>query len=156
MLKIQLTQPSPDQSAHPTPISGPTLADLSRNASVISSDSGSSSASSLGLKTPPRPRPVRTFSSPRSRSPHSPTTPRRPPIYLSKELGVPEDESDGLHDLMPSTSSRVQSRAQSKTRSRNSSVNGRGLSAEDFQLGDTLGEGSYSTVRSIALVCGPY
>lgn len=141
MLKIQFTQPSPEQSAQPTP----TLADLSRNASVISSGSSSSSASSLVLKTPPRPRPVRTFSSPRSRSPHSPATPRpRPLPYLAKEL-VPEDPSDSLYDLKPTTSSRVQSRAQSKAGSRNSSVNGR-FTADDFQLGDTLGEGSYSSV----------
>jgi 3-phosphoinositide dependent protein kinase-1 len=142
MLKIQLTQPSSEQSAQQTP----SLADLSRNASVISSGSSSSSTSSLVLKTPPRPRPIRTFSSPRSRSPHSPGTPRLRPPYLAKELAVPEDPSDGLHDLKPGNSSRVQSRAQSKNRSRNSSVNGR-FSIDDFQLGETLGEGSYSIVR---------
>jgi 3-phosphoinositide dependent protein kinase-1 len=149
MLAIHLTKPSPEQSAQ----ASPTLADLSRNTSVISSGSSSSSASSLVLKTPPRPRPVRNFSSPRSRSPHSPATPRasRPPPYLSKELGLLEDPSDRLYDLKPATSSRVQSRAQSKTRSRNSSVNGR-VSADDFQLGDTLGEGSYSSVSHMFFI----
>ena len=137
MLQIQLTQPSPEQSTPTTP----TLADLSRNASVISTSSSSSSSSSFVM--PVRPRPIRTFSSPRSRSPHPPATPRasRPPQYLSKELGLPDPDEDPRH----SPSRGVQSRAQS--RSRTNSVNGR-FGADDFSFGDILGEGSYSTVRN--------
>ncbi|KAF9648600.1 kinase-like protein [Thelephora ganbajun] len=137
MIQIQLTQPSPEQSAATTP----TLADLSRNASVISTSSSSSSSSSLVM--PVRPRPIRTFSSPRSRSPHTPATPRatRPPQYLSKELGLPDSDEDPRH----SPSRGAQSRAHSRTRSRTNSVNGR-FGADDFNFGDILGEGSYSTV----------
>ena len=139
MLQIQLTQPSPEQSTATTP----TLADLSRNASVISTSSSSSSSS---LVMPVRPRPIRTFSSPRSRSPHPPSTPRasRPPQYLSKELGIPDPDEDPRH----SPSRGVGSRAQSRTRSRTNSVNGR-FGADDFNFGDILGEGSYSTVRNM-------
>lgn len=138
MLQIQLTQPSPDQSTAATP----TLADLSRNASVISTSSSSSSSSSLVM--PVRPRPIRTFSSPRSLSPHAPATPRatRPPQYLSKELGIPDPDEDPRH----SPTRPLQSRAQSKTRSRANSLNGK-FGADDFNFGDILGEGSYSTVR---------
>ena len=42
------------------------------------------------------------------------------------------------------------SRANSKSKSRSSSANGR-LSADDFEFGDILGEGSYSTVRLMPL-----
>ncbi|KAI0958424.1 hypothetical protein AcV7_004251 [Taiwanofungus camphoratus] len=141
MLKIQVSSPSPDSSNQTTP----TLADLSRNASVISSSSSSSSTSDLTLQTPARPRPLRTFSSPRtnvrSRSPQSPTTPRgsRPPPYLARELGLASDEEDGSSELRPPPGSRAQSK------SRNSSVNGRG-GAEDFEYKRELGEGSYSYV----------
>ncbi|KAI0695936.1 kinase-like domain-containing protein [Cerioporus squamosus] len=134
MLKLQLTTPSPD-STHPAT---PTLAELSRNASVISSSSSNSSTADLTLQTPSRPRPLRNFSAPRtnlrSPSPQSPTTPRgsRPPAYLTRELGYPEDE------LRPPAS-----RGQSK--SRNSSVNGR-ISVDDFEFKEELGQGSYSTV----------
>ena len=136
MLQIQLTQPSPEPSAATTP----TLADLSRNASVISTSSSSSSSSFV---MPVRPRPIRTFSSPRSRSPHAPATPRasRPPQYLSKELGIPDPDEDPRH----SPSRGVQSRAPSRPRSRTNSVNGK-FGADDFNFGDILGEGSYSTV----------
>ncbi|EIW62607.1 kinase-like protein [Trametes versicolor FP-101664 SS1] len=136
MLKLQVSSPSPDTS-HPAT---PTLAELSRNASVISSSSSSSTVD-LPLPTPVRPRPMRNFSAPRtnlrSRSPHSPTTPRgsRPPAYLTRELGVQEDDQTALKPPA--------SRAPSK--SRNSSVNGR-LTADDFEFLDELGEGSYSTV----------
>ncbi|CDO69253.1 hypothetical protein BN946_scf185042.g155 [Trametes cinnabarina] len=137
MLKLQVSSPSPDTS-HPAT---PTLAELSRNASVISSSSSSSSTVDIPLQTPVRPRPLRNFSAPRtnlrSRSPQSPTTPRgsRPPAYLTRELGVPDDDQAPLKPPA--------SRAQSK--SRNSSVNGR-LTADDFEFLDELGEGSYSTV----------
>lgn len=140
MLHIQVTASTPS----PQPERQPTLADLSRNASVISSSSSSSSTSSLVMSTP-RPRPVRTFSSPRSRSRETPSTPRstRPPAYLTRELGlangtVPESYEDMRR--------RAQSRSQSRARSRNSSV-GLRVSADDFRFEETLGEGSYSTVR---------
>ncbi|OSD03907.1 kinase-like protein [Trametes coccinea BRFM310] len=138
MLKLQVSSPSPD-TTHPAT---PTLAELSRNASVISSSSSSSSTVDIPLQTPVRPRPLRNFSAPRtnlrSRSPQSPTTPRgsRPPAYLTRELGIPDDDQAAV--LKPPAS-----RAQSK--SRNSSVNGR-LTADDFEFLDELGEGSYSTV----------
>ncbi|KAL6308099.1 kinase-like domain-containing protein [Sparassis latifolia] len=137
MLKVQLSSPSPDGPLQTTP----SLADLSRNASVISSSSSSSSTSDLTLQSPERPRPLRTFSSPRSRSPQSPSTPRgsRPPAYLARELGLAEHNDDRPAELRPPAS-----RAPSKSRS--SSVNGRNA-ADDYEFGRVLGEGSYSTVR---------
>ncbi|KAJ7647509.1 kinase-like protein [Roridomyces roridus] len=105
----------------------PSLADLSRNASVIST----SSTDSDQELTLPRPRPIRTFSAPRSRSPQSPTTrgaSRPPPSYLSRELGYAEPE--------PTPPSKPKS----------TSIPGR-ASLQDFQFGSTLGEGSYSTVK---------
>ncbi len=119
------------------PTHKPSLADLSRNASVISSSSSSSSTTSLVL--PIRPRAIRTFSSPRSRSPSGPPTPKayRPPAYITRELGIADQPYDVLSG---------RSRANSKSKSRSSSANGR-LSADDFEFGDVLGEGSYSTVR---------
>ncbi|TBU41669.1 kinase-like protein [Dichomitus squalens] len=137
MLKLQVTSPSPDTTLPATP----TLAELSRNASVISSSSSNSSAPDLTLTTPVRPRPIRNFSAPRTnlreRSPHSPTSPLgpRPPPYLTKELGYPED--DGMPLRPPA------SRGQSK--SRNSSVTGR-MTVDDFEFMEELGQGSYSTV----------
>jgi hypothetical protein len=123
------------------PTHKPSLADLSRNASVISSSSSSSSTTSLVL--PVRPRPVRAFSSPRSRSPGGPPTPKasRPPAYITRELGI----ADQPYDMLSG-----RSRANSKSKSRSSSANGR-LSADDFEFGDILGEGSYSTVRLMPL-----
>jgi hypothetical protein len=137
------------QSPEPTFFS--TLADLSRNASVISSSSDSETSTSTVLRTP-RPRPTRTFSSPRSRSPHSPTlqSVRPPPAYLTRELGV----SDGAEnrDLVPESvaaprQGHPRSKSRKPSRSRNPSANTR-LSAQDFVFGETLGEGSYSTVRT--------
>ncbi|THH00796.1 hypothetical protein EW026_g1788 [Hermanssonia centrifuga] len=77
----------------------------------------------------------------RSRSPQSPRTPKgsRPPAYLARELGVPEEDDKPTELRAPPTPSRGQSR------SRNSSINGR-ISADDFEFGRVLGEGSYSTV----------
>ncbi|KAH7888305.1 kinase-like protein [Phlebopus sp. FC_14] len=135
-----------DPSTQPSePPFVPTLADLSRNASVISSSSDSESNPSILLKTP-RPRPTRTFSSPRSRSPHSSTSQsvRPPPAYLTRELGL----TDENRDVVPETVSRVaQARSKSRKRSgsRNPSANTR-ISAQDFIFAETLGEGSYSTV----------
>ncbi|KAH0827309.1 kinase-like protein [Lanmaoa asiatica] len=134
---------------YPEPTFPPTLADLSRNASVISSSSDSETSTSTVLRTP-RPRPTRTFSSPRSRSPHSPTsqTVRPPPAYLTRELGV----SDGAanRDLVPESvlphrQGQPRSKSRKRSRSQNPSANTR-LSAQDFVFGETLGEGSYSTV----------
>ncbi|KZT65974.1 kinase-like protein [Daedalea quercina L-15889] len=145
MLKIEVSSPSPESSSLQTT---PTLADLSRNASVISSSSSSSSTSDLTLQTPVRPRPMRTFSSPRTgmrsrtRSPQSPSTPRssRPPAYLARELGLADERDDGPSELRPPSS-------RNPSQSRNSSVNGRvATTADDFEFGRVLGEGSYSTV----------
>ncbi|KAF8262874.1 kinase-like domain-containing protein [Lactarius quietus] len=131
MITVEPPTPSPELPQHK-----PSLADLSRNASVLSSSSSSSSTTSLVL--PVRPRPTRTFSSPRSRSPGGPPTPKasRPPAYITRELGIAEQPLDSPAN---------RSRANSKSKSRSSSANGR-LSADDFEFGDILGEGSYSTV----------
>ncbi|TCD69268.1 pkb-activating kinase-like protein [Steccherinum ochraceum] len=140
-------QVSRTETLEPQPT--PSLADLSRNASVISSSSSSSSVSDLTVQIPIRPRPQRTFSSPqrplRSRSPQSPATPRgsRPPAYLARELGIAEDSDDSPTAPRPPEIQPAASRAQSKPRS--SSVNGRGVSASDFKFGKQLGQGSYST-----------
>lgn len=137
MISLEPPAPSPE-----LPTLKPSLADLSRNASVISSESSSSSSTSLVL--PVRPRPIRTFSSPRSRSPGGPPTPKasRPPAYITRELGLSDQHVDALSG---------RSRANSKSKSRSNSANGR-LSAEDFEFGDVLGEGSYSTVRNHILL----
>ncbi|KAK7692547.1 hypothetical protein QCA50_004177 [Cerrena zonata] len=139
MLKIQVSSPSPDAN----PLHVPSLADLSRNASVISSSSSSSSVTDLTVQTPVHTRPNRTFSSPRirSKSPQSPSTPRgsKPPAYLARELGIVEDSEDKPSELKPPAS-------RAPSRSRNSSVNGR-ISVNDFEFGRVLGEGSYSEVR---------
>lgn len=143
MLKLQVSSSSPD-----TTLPAPTLAELSRNASVISSSSSNSSCPDLTQTTPVRPRPLRNFSAPRtnlrSRSPRSPTTPHRtrPPAYLTKELGYPENDPVPLR---PSPS-----RTQSK--SRNSSVTGR-MTVDDFEFMEELGQGSYSTVSPPVRVC---
>ncbi|GJE95514.1 kinase-like protein [Phanerochaete sordida] len=139
MLKLQVSPPSAQDGQ-------PSLADLSRNASVISSSSSSSSTSDLTVQTPVRPRPTRTFTSPqraplRSRSPQSPQTPRgsRPPQYLARELGIDSEGHDRPGELRPPAPPRGPSR------SRQSSVNAR-VGADDFEFGRVLGEGSYSTV----------
>ncbi|KAI0316253.1 kinase-like domain-containing protein [Amylostereum chailletii] len=142
MIQLESISPSRDSS------SVPTLADLSRNASVISTSSNSSSSTASLLLTPPRrPRPIRTFSSPRSQSPGGPTTPRasRPPAYITRELGLaeePQEPSRAAELTLP------RSRAPSKSKSRSSSANGR-TSVEDYEFGEVLGEGSYSTVMHV-------
>ncbi|KAF8157709.1 kinase-like domain-containing protein [Mycena galopus ATCC 62051] len=91
---------------------------------------------------PPRPRPTRTFSAPRSRSPQSPTTrsaSRPPPSYLSRELG---------YDESPPSPSVPKGKPAAKPVSRPAAK----PSLHDFQFGRTLGEGSYSTVNAL-LVC---
>ncbi|KAK0504969.1 kinase-like protein [Armillaria luteobubalina] len=123
MLQHAATNSSPDPPS-------PSLADLSRRASVISTSSSDTGHVSAVLTTP-RPRPIRTFSAPRSASP-LPATPRtsRPPSYLTRELAV------SAETLEP-RKARSTSRAPSKSR---------GPTIEDFNVGETLGEGSYSTV----------
>ena len=133
MIRVEVSQASPQPSFQPS------LADLSRNASVISSSSSSDSTSSLILNAP-RPRPVRTFSSPRARSPQAASrNPSRPPSYLTGNIGRRDDGS-------PATVDARRNAAGTRSQSRNRSVNGR-LSAQDFEFGEELGEGSYSTVR---------
>src|SRR5882757_4428232 len=126
----------------------PTLADLSRNASVISS------SSDTDLESPPsellkitRPRPVRTFSSPRSRSPQpKAAVPARPPNYLTRELGVTSHPPPEPAQLQRQTKDRSKSRKRSREGSRARSANGRFGGAQEFSFVDILGEGSYSTV----------
>lgn len=101
------------------------LSELSRNASAISTSSSDSTSSPL---LTPRPRPARTFSAPRSQSPHSGSPrPTNRPRYLSAELGY---------------SDVAQKKARSKSQGRNVAA-----TVEDFKFGPTLGEGSYSTAR---------
>ncbi|KAK7057404.1 kinase domain-containing protein [Favolaschia claudopus] len=120
-----------------TPPSTQSLADLSRNASVISN----SSTDSDQELTPPRPRPIRTFSAPRSRSPQSPTsraTSRPPPSYLSRELGYDEPSPAPSASSAPSApNGPPAAKPVSKPKT----------TLQDFQFGRTLGEGSYSTVK---------
>ncbi|KAG9018592.1 pkb-activating kinase-like protein [Tulasnella sp. 427] len=160
--------PNIDPDRHPLHA----LATLSRNASVISTSSSSSSSSSI---TPPvvRPRPIRTFSrdsttTARARSPphngypRSPTTPTRSvPIsaaYLPRALS-PDPLRPGTSPPTP-TASRPASRAGSRQPSRppnsrsrsNSNVvqqqQQRALTADDFDFGEILGSGSYSSVMA--------
>lgn len=148
------------------------LSALSRNASVISTSSSSSSSSSV--TAPVRPRPIRTFSrdsttTARARSPpyngypRSPTTPTRstpiPAAYLPRALS-PDPLRPGTSPPTP-TASRPASRAGSRQHSRppnnrsrsNSTVQlqqQRALTADDFDFGEILGTGSYS---SVSLFC---
>ncbi|KAG1891566.1 kinase-like domain-containing protein [Suillus fuscotomentosus] len=120
----------------------PTLVDLSRNASVISSSSETDIPSESQKSS--RPRPARTFSSPRSQSPQPRiATPSKPPTYLTRELGVSSRQE--LPQPQQQTKERSKSRKRSREASRARSANGR-LGAQEFTFGDTLGEGSYSTV----------
>jgi 3-phosphoinositide dependent protein kinase-1 len=138
MIRVEAPQAPPEPSFRPS------LADLSRNSSVISSSSSSDSTSSLILNTP-RPRPARNFSSPRTRSPHAPSrNTSRPPTYLIGGLGVADDQRNGtsLTDVRRGT-------AVPRPQSRNRSVNGRTLTEQDFKFGEELGEGSYATVRHL-------
>ena len=127
MLSVERSLHSPSEQAF-----SPTLADLSRNASVIST---SSSSDSLLLRNP---RPVRPFASPRTQSPAAPSTrPSRPPSYLSRQFGLPGDQLQHRDALVVTP--------QPRPAPRNPSVNGR-LSPQDFKFGTIIGEGSYSTV----------
>jgi 3-phosphoinositide dependent protein kinase-1 len=134
-------------SSTPTgPSFPPTLADLSRNASVISSSSSSDSTPSLLLKPPSRPRPIRTFTPPRSYSPATAkrTSPASPRIatqdYLTRGLGISDETEESLEMR------RASARARSQSRPRNSTVP---VTTADFQFGNIIGEGSYSTVCTL-------
>lgn len=144
------------------------LVALSRNASVISTSSSSSSSSSV--TAPVRPRPIRTFSrdstsTARARSPphagypRSPTTPTRgtpiPAAYLPRALS-PDPLRPGTSPPTPTasrpasrTGSRQPSRAPNNRSRSNSTVQlqqQRALTADDFDFGEILGTGSYSSV----------
>ncbi|KAL0956117.1 hypothetical protein HGRIS_002284 [Hohenbuehelia grisea] len=131
MLKLEVSTPSPD------PTFPPTLADLSRNASVISTSSSDSGPSPSPILRTPRSRPYRTFTSPRSRSPRSPSTARgsRPPAHLTQEFGL-------ANDPVEAAAHEAAARARSQSRNPNSPP-----TARDFTFGATLGEGSYSEVK---------
>lgn len=118
------------------------LADLSRNASAISTDSSDSSPSVPYLT--PRPRPIRNFSAPRSLSPHS-ASPRtqRIPAYLSADPPS-NGENKRIHDVQ----AQAQIRSRSKSRGR-PTMN----STDDFKFGAILGEGSYSTASPYHIRC---
>ncbi|KAG6915094.1 hypothetical protein DXG01_013473 [Tephrocybe rancida] len=94
------------------------LAEISRNTSVISSSSSSSSTSDLNDQRPPI-RPNRVFTAPRSAS-DTVHSVRQLPSYIQRELGV---------DPAPLIASKP-----------------RFNSPQDFEFGDILGHGSYSTV----------
>ncbi|KIM91989.1 hypothetical protein PILCRDRAFT_57018 [Piloderma croceum F 1598] len=135
MIRVEVSRAPPELSFPPS------LADLSRNASVISSSSSSDSTSSLILNTP-RPRPARNFSSPRTRSPQAASrNTSRPPTYLTGGLGRRDD-----HPTASSTTDVKRGAVGARSQSRNRSVNGR-VSAQDYEFGEELGEGSYSTVK---------
>ncbi|KAI6000768.1 kinase-like domain-containing protein [Pisolithus albus] len=137
MIRTRSSKYSIKASASSEPTFPPTLADLSRHASVISSSSDSESIHEM--PTTPRPRPTRTFSSPRSRSPHSPSA-VRPPSYLTREFALLDREPRSR-----SVAAHTRSKSRRRSRSQNPSANNR-PSSQDFSFMSTLGEGSYSTV----------
>ena len=128
MIRLEVPRPSPEPSYSSS------LAELSRNASVISSSSSSDSTSSLILNTP-RPRPIRTFSSPRTNGATQPPSHNasRPPVYLTAGMSKPDDATSAV-------ARRIAARTRSQSRNR-------AVSANDFEFGEELGEGSYSIVR---------
>ncbi|KAG5638413.1 hypothetical protein H0H81_000190 [Sphagnurus paluster] len=105
----------------------PSLAELSRNASVISSSSSSSSTSSLLLDARPV-RPTRTFAAPRSASDLAHSQVHLLPAYIQRDLGISTPPSSPLRDPSPAP------------------PRPRFNSPHDFEFGDILGHGSYSTV----------
>lgn len=154
------------QPLHP----GPSLASLSRNTSVISSSSSSSSTSSLVAPIPPRP--LRSFSrSPtppgrRARSPPSPGTPRQAHTssYLTYQLGLTGDASQAPGTILslspqgtadPNRSATISASLTGANtrpqvpRTRTSSAVRKVYSPDDFDFGEPLGDGSYSTVSCI-------
>lgn len=131
MIALHSSGPAPEPSYPPT------LAALSRNASVISTSSSDSSPS----LAPPRPRQLRSFNSPRSRSPGNPS-PRsqKPPAYLAAEMINNEEDSETVNAKV--AASRARSRARSRSRNPPPEIR---VDARDFTFGEILGEGSYST-----------
>ncbi|KAH8828527.1 kinase-like protein [Flagelloscypha sp. PMI_526] len=104
----------------------PTLADLSRAASTVSTSS--SDEASVFIQ-PPR-RPLRSFNAP---SPSPARSPARVAPHITRDLAVADPEPDNTP-----TSSPV--KTNNRSRSRNLAP-----TADDFEFGDTLGEGSFST-----------
>lgn len=138
MLKADDNKPSPDWNSH-------TLADLSRNASVISTSSSDSAPSIHQLKA--RPRPIRTFTAPNSGAPSSPSvrTPTGPaPAYLTRELGLNDVTPDENDEPLPPPPPLTERRARSESRNRSSRI-----SLNDFKFGETVGDGSFSTVKYV-------
>jgi 3-phosphoinositide dependent protein kinase-1 len=137
----------------------PTLAELSRNASVISSSSESEFAPDADddeqAARPPRAPALRlgpaalerpTSPSALSAGPATPRSARPPPVHLRDDTG-----GASVGPSVPPSPQR--SRAASRVRAgRSASANGgersKGVSYADFEFGDVLGEGSYSTVRA--------
>ncbi|KAL1756385.1 kinase-like domain-containing protein [Schizophyllum commune] len=128
---------------------------LSRNASVISTSSSEEDGDVPPIPTTPvvrtpRARPV---SIPRSQSRHCSRSPRasRPPSYMARDLVVPAEESeeDDDNELQNSPTpgpSRLRmlspaNKKGSRSRSRPPPL------GRDFEMGDVLGEGAYSTVN---------
>lgn len=137
--------PSPTASASPG-----TLAQLSRNASVISSSSSSSSSSSVDvLHTPTRERPQRAFSPPRSHQPsrHRSMEPvRRDPLEAAAAIAAVKPRP---RIVLPTGGSRPADNGPPTPRPRGAPPK-QLLIKTDFEFGDTLGEGSYSEVRRLA------
>jgi 3-phosphoinositide dependent protein kinase-1 len=150
----------------------PTLAELSRNASVISSSSESELASPVD--PPSRPKPLRlgpnastststtnsstnttrpVSPSSHNQHPNGPPTPRaaRPPVHLGFHN---TNEDGGGPSTQPNSPQRSRAPSRQRAQGRSASQNGRGVgvSYADFAFGDILGEGSYSTVRGVVPV----
>ncbi|KZV82739.1 kinase-like protein [Exidia glandulosa HHB12029] len=137
------------RSASPTSTASPTtLAQLSRNASVISSSSSSSSSSSVNvLATPTRERPHRAFSPPRIRKgsrDHSIEPPRKDPLEAAAAIAAVRPKP---RIVLPTGGSRPADNGPPTPRPRGAPPR-QLLTKADFELGDTLGEGSYSEVVS--------
>ncbi|KAL1748603.1 kinase-like domain-containing protein [Schizophyllum fasciatum] len=127
---------------------------LSRNASVISTSSSEEDVDlapipSTPIVRTPRARPV---SIPRSQSRHCSRSPRasRPPSYMARDLVVPaeseEDDDDEIQNSPSPGPSRLRmlspaGKKGSRSRSRPPPL------GRDFEMGDVLGEGAYSTVN---------
>ncbi|KAG6852765.1 hypothetical protein C0991_009262 [Blastosporella zonata] len=101
------------------------LAEISRNTSVISSSSSSSSTSDLNDPRPLPQRPQRVFAAPRSNS-DTVHSVRQLPSYIQRELGVHQSTTP----ILPQVENNRP----------------RFNSPQDFEFGEILGHGSYSTV----------
>ncbi|KAG6902951.1 hypothetical protein C0995_009343 [Termitomyces sp. Mi166 len=109
------------------------LAEISRNTSVISSSSSSSSLSDVHEVRPVRP--ARTFAAPRSASDTHQSV-RQLPEYIQRELGVELGAKLGAKLGVKLGVEQVQS----------GPAQPRFNSPHDFEFGEILGHGSYSTV----------